>query len=254
MNTFYDRLIIFFLFFLFIGNSQRVLAQNPFGAMESIELEFEEYKNITLPPLDVLFENAKNAPSYELALVQEEIERKLLKKEKKSFLSFFSLRGSWQYGNFTNDASYNDIVTDYFGSYSKSEQTSFSVGAGLNIPLDQLFDLGGRVKRQKLMLRAAELQKEKEHELVKKEIVELYTKAISQLNILKLRAEAVVLADSQYSIVEQHFINGTVTSDVLASEKEKQSISWQRYEDSKFDLNKSLMILEVITQTPIIKK
>ena len=41
---------------------------------------------------DVLFENAKNSPIYEMADVKARIERKLLQKEKWSFLGFFSLR------------------------------------------------------------------------------------------------------------------------------------------------------------------
>lgn len=247
--------LVFFVSIIIISGGRTAQAQEGIriNSLE-LDLEIEEYKSLTLPPLDVLFENAKNAPSYELALVQEEIERKLLTKEKKAFLSFFSLRGSWQYGNFTNDASYSDIVTPIINSYNKATQTSYSVGAGINVPLDQLFDLGSRVKRQKLAVRAAELQKERDFEIVKKDIVELYTKAVSQLNILKLRAESIVLANAQYAIVERHFANGTISSDILATEKENQSIVWQRYENSKYDLNRSIMILEVITHTPIIKK
>ena len=57
------------------------------------KLQPSDYSSITLPPLDLLFENAKSAPTYELATVKEQIERKLLAKEKRAFLGFFSLRG-----------------------------------------------------------------------------------------------------------------------------------------------------------------
>lgn len=45
------------------------------------KLQPSDYSSITLPPLDLLFENAKSAPTYELATVKEQIERKLLARE-----------------------------------------------------------------------------------------------------------------------------------------------------------------------------
>jgi len=217
-------------------------------------LNIEEYTKISLPPLDILFENAKNAPSYELAAVKEEVEKKLLKKEKIAFLRFFNIRGSWQYGTFANDGYLSSVIEKPVYSYTKTDQTLYSIGASVSIPLDELFDLGERVKRQKLNLRAAELEKEVKYQELKKEIVELYAQAVSQLNIVRLRSEATVLANAQYEISERNFINGTMTSAELAVQKENQSVIIQRFEDSKFELNKSLMILEVITQTPIIRK
>lgn len=52
------------------------------------KLNPEDYTNISLPPLDLLFENAKGGPIYELASVKEQIERKLLAKERRAFLVF----------------------------------------------------------------------------------------------------------------------------------------------------------------------
>lgn len=218
------------------------------------ELTIEDYTNLTLPPLDLLFENAKNAPVYEHAEIQEMIERKNLSKEKKAFLGFFSIRGSYQYGSFSNDGSYTDVYTQPFYTYNKSTQNLYSVGAGVSIPLDELFDLRGRIKRQKLVVRSQEALKEQKLEEVKKEIIILYNTAIAQLNILKLRAESLVLTNIEYSIVEKKFANGTVTSSELVFEKERQSVSKERYETSRSELNRSLMILELITQTPIIRK
>lgn len=73
------------------------------------KLQPSDYSSITLPPLDLLFENAKSAPTYELATVKEQIERKLRKREK-AFLSFFSLRGSYQYGMFGNESTFTDVA------------------------------------------------------------------------------------------------------------------------------------------------
>jgi len=155
---------------------------------------------------------------------------------------------------FGNEATYTDISTPIINNYSTSAQNGYTIGGGVNIPLDALFDLGSRVKRQKLNVRSAQLEKEIKYEEIKREIIEMYSMASSQLTVLRSRAEALVLANIQYEIAEKDFTNGTINSGELSTEKTRQSIAQEGFEKSKFELTKSLMILEVITRTPILKK
>lgn len=235
---------------LLIIPTKSIIAQE---VSDYTKLEPQDYSKITLPPLDLLFENAKSAPTYELAVVQEQIERKLLAKEKRAVLSFFSLRGSYQYGMFGNESTFTDVTIVPYLSYSTQAQNGYTIGAGVNIPLDGLFDLTARIKRQKLSVRTAELEKEAKFEEMKKEIILLYATATSQLNILKLNAEALILANVQYGISEKDFANGVIDSNDLSSEKSRQSVAQEKFENSKSELTKSLMVLEVITRTSILK-
>lgn len=223
-------------------------------ANDNSKTELTDYTNIVLPPLDLLFENAKGGPTYELAQVKEQIERKLLAKEKKAFLGFFSLRGSYQYGMFGNEGTYTDVAIAPYLTYTTQAQRGYTVGAGVNIPIDGLFDLKARVNRQKLAVKGAALEKEIKYEEMKREIIEMYTTAISQLSVLKLRAEALELATLQYEIAEKDFSNSTIDTGDLSVEKQRQSSATEAYEKSKFELTKSLMILEVITRTSILRK
>lgn len=242
--------ISFLLLFLF-GSARSVAAQEVNDYSKIIE---ENYTNIVLPPLDVLFENAKNTPIYELATVQTAIERKLLAKEKRAVLGFFSLRGSYQYGMFGNESTFTDVAIAPYMSYSTQAQNGYTVGAGINIPLDLLFDLKGRITRQKLTVQSAELEREIKYDEIKKTIIETYAMATSQLKVLQVRSEGLVLANVQYEISEKNFANGIIESTELGVEKERQSQAREAFEKSKFELTKSLMILEVISRTPIIKK
>lgn len=239
------------LILLFLLPLQSVVAQD---ISDFTRLHPEDYTTLTLPSLDVLFENAKQAPTYELAQVQEQIERKLLGKEKRAFLGFFNLRGSYQWGKFGNDYTFTDIYNYPNYNYQTSKQVSYTLGAAVIIPLDELLDLGSKVKRQKLNVKSAALQREIKFEEQKKEIVQLYAAAVAQLNVLKLRAESLILANMQYDIAEKDFTNGQMTSGELSIEKERQSTAQERFENSKYELTKSLMVLEVITRTPIIRK
>lgn len=238
------------LLFLF-ASANRAVAQE---VTDISQLNDDDYKKIVLPPLSVLFENAKNSPIYEMADVKATIERKLLRKEKWSFLGFFSLRGSYQYGMFGNESTFTDVAVAPYLSYSTQAQNGYTVGAGLSIPLDDLFDLKGRVSRQRLTLRSAELEREVKYDEIKKNIIEMYAMATSQIKVLQMRSESLVLANVQYEISEKNFANGTIESSDLAVDKERQSTAREAYENSKFELTKSLMILEVISRTPIIRK
>ena len=244
------QFICFFsgLLLLFVSTT-RVVAQE---VSDYSQLSEEDYSKIVLPPLSVLFENAKNI--YEMADVKATIERKLLKKEKWAFLGFFSLRGSYQYGMFGNESTYTDVAVAPYLTYSTQAQNGYTVGAGLSIPLDDLFDLKGRVSRQRLTLKSAELEREVKYDEIKKNIIEMYAMATSQMRVLQMRSESLVLANVQYEISEKNFANGTIESTDLSTDKERQSQAREAYEKSKFELTKSLMILEVISRTPIIRK
>ena len=106
---------------------------------------------------------------------------------------------------FGNESTYTDVAIAPYLTYATQAQNGYTVGAVVNIPLDGLFDLTALVKRQKLNVRTAQLEREVKFEEMKKEIILLYATATSQLNILKLNAEALMLANVQYSIAEKDF-------------------------------------------------
>lgn len=246
------RFKYFILVLLYISTSvTKGVAQE---ITDKTRLDLSNINNIDIPPLDVLFENAKNSPIYEMADVKAQIERKLLAKEKRSFLGFFSLRGSYQYGMFGNEATYTDVAIAPYLTYSTQAQNGYTIGAGVNIPLDDLFDLKSRITRQKLTMKSAELEREIKYDEIKKNIIEMYAMATSQIEVLKMRSESLVLATLQYEISEKNFANGTIDSSELSIDKERQSEAREAFEKSKFELTKSLMILEVISRTPIIRK
>jgi len=155
---------------------------------------------------------------------------------------------------FGNEGTYTDVAIAPYLTYTTQAQRGYTVGAGVNIPIDGLFDLKARVNRQKLAVKSAALEKEIKYEEMKREIIEMYTTATSQLSVLKLRAEALELATLQYEIAEKNFSNSTIDTGDLSVEKQRQSTAMEAYEKSKFELTKSLMMLEVITRTPILRK
>ena len=132
------------------------------GYFDSSELADIDYATFQLPPLGQLFENARTNPSIQLLEKERQIQAELLKKEKKGFLEFFSARGSYTYGIMDNYGSGGDVMTPIYYQYVGSKQHYWNVGGSISIPFAQAFDLGGRVKRQKLIVEKAEKEKENE--------------------------------------------------------------------------------------------
>lgn len=247
------RYIFLLSFFLQYFSIQSFILQAQTN-VELAEFSINDYKKITLPPLDVLFENAKNNSVYELAEIKVQIEISNLHKEKKSWLNYLSIRGSYQYGMFGNESTYTDVYTPVFYNYSTAAQNSYSIGAGISIPLDNLFDLRGRTKRQKMIIESANLEKEIKYEEIKKEIIVLYSYALSLLKILEIRSENLVLSTANYEIAEKNFANGTIDSGELSLEKQRQASALEQYENTKAELMKNLLSLETITKMSIIKR
>lgn len=243
---------IFFSIFLFcILQATNLQAQNNIDLSQFSALD---YKKISLPSLDILFENAKDNSAYELAEVKEQIQINNLNKEKKAWLNYFSLRGSYQYGMFGNESTYTDIYTPVYFNYSTAAQNSYSIGAGISIPLDHLFDLKGRVKRQKLLVKSASLEKDIRFDEIKKEIIILYSNTLFQLQVLKLKSESLLMTQTQYSISEKDFTNGLIDYNILTQEKQKLNNSIEQFENTKAELMKNLLLLESISNTSILSK
>lgn len=70
-----------------------------------------DYAKIKLPPLSVLYENARSTPSLQILEKEKQLQKKLLSKEKRNWLGFIHAGGSASYGIADNVASNTDVNT-----------------------------------------------------------------------------------------------------------------------------------------------
>ncbi|MDD3062880.1 MAG: TolC family protein [Massilibacteroides sp.] len=238
------RLIIFAIFFSILS----LQAQESLTTMTP-----EDYTSMQLPPLDVLFENAKNSAAVDFYRVRMEEESSLLKTEKRSWLKYFRAQTTYQYGLMGINSSFSDENTPLFYQYSGARQSWYNVGITIAIPFDDFFDRRNRIKRQQLKTKATQIEIEKWHDEQKIRIIEMYTKAQKELAVLKIKAESVTMANAQYQAAEQDFLNGKIEIYVLNQRKRIESDAMETYENTKAELNKALLELEVLSKTQIIK-
>ena len=228
----------------------------PLQAQESdiANMTQEDYVSLKLPPLDSLFENAKSGPAFQILDVHKQTEISQLKKEKRSWLKFLNVGGGTNYGILGNTSSFSDSATPLYSQYSKNAQLSYHVGGGLSFSIEDLFDLKPRVNRQKLKIKEIDLQKEQSLNELKSQIIILYTSILSSISVLKLKAEALAFANGQYQIGENDFLNGKGDVSTLSSLKSIKIQANSDYELTSSGINRDILLLEILTNTPIISK
>ncbi|MEG1839463.1 MAG: TolC family protein, partial [Bacteroidaceae bacterium] len=209
---------------------------------------------LKLPPLDVLYVNAEKVPVIEIAAKQRLLAERLLKKEKKGWLNFISIRGGYAYGKTDNYGSRTDVTTPLFYQYTGMSQHYYNVGGNISIPLETLFDLGGKVKRQKIEVEIAEANRLKELDMLKQEIAKTYIQILANIAILKIAAESVTLSKGEYKILEEKFSGRRIPIEDLALSKKKEMETVTTYEQIKAQVNIGLLNLEILSNTPIISK
>ena len=182
-------------------------------------MKTDELLNIELPPLDVLFESSRQSPAVEIYKLRLQQEASTLKTERRSWLKYFSLSSTYQYGSVgvNNYMSTADIAPIYTSSGSK--QSWYNVGGSITIPLDDIFDRGNRIKRQRLVMKHTEMEIEKWHDEQKLLIIEAYSEVLQTMAVLKHAVESAILASAQFKTAEVDFINGTITLEELTQEQ-----------------------------------
>lgn len=218
------------------------------------EITTEELLSVKLPPLDTLFERAKKSAMIEYYGYQLEGQELVLKTEKRSWLSYFGIYGTYQYG-VMGISSYTNLGSNYPLIYQNSggEQLWYNVGGSIGIPFDKFFDRRNRIKIQQLKIKETLKQREMWYDQQKIKILELYVKAQRIISEIMLYEEAAVLAKAQFTLVEKDFIMGKATPQGLSTAKSFQVQTLLQLEDAKAELRVSIMTLEVLSNSKIIK-
>ncbi len=224
----------------------------PVGAANLWEVD---YTNLVLPSLNVLFESARNNPNVEFYSLRTEEEVSALRTERRSWLKYFRVFGNYTYGSYyayadadNGNFNYTSPVT---GIYSTQQTHYWNVGAGVAIPLDDIFDRRNRIQRQTIRMQQTEMEIEKWYDEQKLRIVEWYTTASQMLATLKVKSEMATVATTQYLVAELDFMNGRLDAGSLSRQKSIQSNAVADFEGTKAQLMNAILKLEILANMKI---
>lgn len=222
------------------------------GFFDSSENATINFSTFHLPPLAVLFENAKQNPQILSLAKAQEIAQAEVAKQKRHIFSYVHGHASYSYGKTDmwgqGSTSYNLVLQQFQGS----EQSYWNVGVNLNVPLEDILDLGAAVKRKKLAVDQARIQKDLAFDRLKQEITTLYIKITNNLVALKTSSEAAAIYQGAGALNQEDFHQGNMTIEGFAETKMREIGVVQGYQNLQTEITTDIITLEILTHTPIL--
>ena len=212
-------------------------------------IDFSEFH---LPPLAVLFENAKSTPQIlSLAKAQQLAEAEVAK-QKRHIFSYVTGHASYSYGVSdmwgNSTSSYNMRLMQFQGS----EQQYWNVGVNLAVPVEDILDLAPAIKRKRLEAEQAQLQKDLAYDNLKLQIAGLYIKITNDLVSLKTLSESAAAYQGAGALNLEDFYNGNMDIHGYAETKRLESGMVSNYQNMQTQIITDILTLEILTPTPIL--
>jgi hypothetical protein len=225
------------------------IAAGFFDSSKDKDINFSEFH---LPPLSVLLENAKANPQILSLEKARQIAQAEVAKQKRHIFTYISARGSYSYGKGdmwgNNSGAYTPMVMQYQGT----ESNYWNVGVNLNLPLEDILDLTAAVKRKKLEVDQAIIQKDIAYDQLKLQIATLYVKITNNLVSLKTLGEAAAAYQGAGALNREDFENGNMSIEDFAYTKLHESGQVLSYQQLQTEITTDILTLEILTHTPII--
>lgn len=222
------------------------------GFFDSSENTTINFSSFHLPPLAVLYENAKQNPTILSFDKAQEIAQAEVSKQKRHIFSYVTGHASYSYGKTDmwgqGSTSYNTILQQYQGS----EQSYWNVGINLAVPLEDILDLSAAVKRKKLLVDQARLKKDEEFDKLKLQIATLYISITNNLVALKTSSEAAAIYQGAGALNQEDFHQGNMTIEDFAFTKMREIGVVQGYQELQTKITTEIITLEILTHTPIL--
>ena len=225
------------------------IAAGFFDSSKDKEINFSEFH---LPPLAILFENAKATPKIMSFEKARQIAQAEVAKQKRHIFSYLTAHASFSYGKGdmwgSNSSAYSPVLMQYQGT----ETNYWNLGVNLSLPVEDILDLTASVRRKKLEVDQAVIQKDIAFDQLKLQIATLFVKITNNLVSLKTLGEAAAAYQGAGALDREDFENGNMDIAAFAATKMYESGQVQGYQALQTEITTDILTLEILTHTPII--
>ena len=225
------------------------IAAGFFDGSKEKEIDFSEFH---LPPLAVLFENAKATPQVMSLQKAQEIAEAEVAKQKRHIFSYINGHASYGYGKTDmwgqGQTGYSIVLKQFQGS----EQSYWNVGVSLAVPLEDILDLTASVRRKKLQVDQAIYKKDMAYDQLKLQIATLFTKITNNLISLKTASENAAMYQGAGALNLEDFHNGNMSIEAFAKTKDWENGAVSSYQSLQTSIITDILTLEILTHTPIL--
>ena len=220
-----------------------------FDSSKDKDINFSEFH---LPPLSVLFENAKSTPQIMTLEKARQIAQAEVAKQKRHIFSYLRAHASYSYGKGDMWGNSSGAYTPMVMQYQGTESNYWNVGVNLNLPLEDILDLTAAVKRKRLEVDQAVIQKDIAYDQLKAQIATLYARITNNLVSLKTMGESAAAYQGAGALNREDFENGNMTIEDFAWTKQHEVAQVKIYQEMQTTIITDILALEILTHTPII--
>ena len=225
------------------ANTMEFASQN-----SSIEVEV-----LKLPPLSVFLEAVIENATVKRAQSQVEQVNNQYKLEKRNWLNYFRLNGSYGYGRYNVIGNASDEYTPMYQTTMASAQHNFNVGASVGVSVGDLLNRPVKLKDYRYQIEQLKYMQEEVMEERRLRVLEAYNAVTEQLATIKAKAETAALYNAQMKLAENNFIQGKIDFTALGVERGRRTGAVTNYEQSRVALHNSIILLEMLTNVKIIR-
>lgn len=225
------------------------IAAGFFDSSNEKDINFSEFH---LPPLSVLFENAKSSPQILSLEKAREIAKAEVAKQKRHIFSYLKAHASYSYGKGDMWGNSSGAYTPMVMQYQGTESNYWNVGVNLNLPLEDILDLTAAVKRKRLEVDQAVIKKDIAYDQLKLQIATLYVKITNNLVSLKTIGEGAAAYQGAGALNREDFENGNMSIEDYAWTKQRETAQVVSYQSMQTEITTDIITLEILTHTPII--
>jgi hypothetical protein len=220
-----------------------------FDSSKDKDINFSEFH---LPPLSVLLENAKSTPQILSLEKARQIAQAEVAKQKRHIFSYLSANASYSYGKGDMWGSQNSAYSPMVMQYQGTESNYWNIGVALRLPVEDILDLTAAVKRKKLEVDQAVINKDIAYDQLKLQIATLFVKITNNLVSLKTLGEAAAAYQGAGALNREDFENGNLDIQSYAHTKLYESGQVSGYQSLQTEITTDIITLEILTHTPII--
>ena len=225
------------------------IAAGFFDSSNDKEINFSEFH---LPPLAILFENAKSSPQILSLEKAQQIAQAEVAKQKRHIFSYLKAHASYSYGIGDSWGTSENVYSPMLTQYQGTKNNYWNIGASLSLPLEDILDLTASVKRKKLEVDQAVLAKDQAFDQLKLQIASLFVRITNNLVTLKTLGEAAAAYQGAGALNREDFENGNMDIAAYADTKRFESGQVSGYQGLQTTITTDILTLEILTHTPII--
>lgn len=225
------------------------IAAGFFDSSKDKDINFSEFH---LPPLAILFENAKANPNILSLEKARQLAQAEVAKQKRHIFSYLTAHASFSYGKGDSWGSSSSAYSPILMQYQGTETNYWNLGVNLSLPVEDILDLTAAVKRKKMEVDQAVIAKDIAYDQLKLQIAGLFVKITNNLVTLKTLGEAAAAYQGAGALEREDFENGNLSISDYAYTKLHESGQVSSYQSLQTEITTDILTLEILTHTPII--